>query len=131
MEQMHHSPPIFIPTPQITEMDSRRKFLFKLAATAGAPALFASRALGQTPPPPVKLEETDPMAVALGYKMDTTKVDKTKYPQHNPEQKCVGCALYQEKAGEPMSPCLTFQGKLVTPNGWCVTFAKKPEPAKP
>ena len=112
-------------------MDSRRKFLFKLAATAGAPALFASRALGQTPPPPAKLEESDPVATALGYKEDTAKVDKTKYPNHTPEQKCTGCALYTGKPGDADGPCATFQGKLVKAGGWCATFVKKPEqPAK-
>lgn len=110
-------------------MNSRRKFLFKLAVSAATPALLCSRALAQTPPP-VKLEETDPVATALGYKTDTTKVDKQKYPQHTDEQKCSACALYTGKAGEAEGPCSAFGGKIVTAGGWCAAFAKKPEPAK-
>jgi len=110
-------------------MNSRRHFLVKLVASTGTPALLWCRALAQTPPP-VKLEETDPIALALGYKADTTKVDAQKYPLHTNEQKCSGCAFYQEKAGEALSPCTVFGGKLVPPGGWCSGFAKKPAAVK-
>jgi hypothetical protein len=112
-------------------MHSRRNFLFKLAVSAGTPALLCSRALAQTPPPPVKLEESDPVATALGYKEDTTKVDKAKYPNHTPEQKCSACALFTGKAGEANGPCSAFGNKIVLAGGWCSAFAKKPEPPKP
>lgn len=111
-------------------MNSRRHFLVTLLASAGTPALLAGRALAQTPPPPVKLEETDPIALALGFKLDTTKVDAQKYPLHTSEQKCSGCALYQEKSGEALSPCTVFGGKLVPPGGWCSGYAKKPVAVK-
>lgn len=111
-------------------MNSRRNFLFKLVASTGTPALLCGRSLGQAPPPPVKLEETDPVAMALGYKEDTTKVDAAKYPLHTAEQKCSACALYTGKPGEATGPCTAFGGKIVTANGWCAAFAKKPEPAK-
>lgn len=74
----------------------------------------------------MKLEETDPVATALGYKEDTTKVDATKYPQHKNDQKCDGCALYTGKAGDATGPCSAFGGKIVTSGGWCAAFAKKP-----
>ena len=111
-------------------MDTRRNFLSKLAVSAAMPALWCGHAFAQAPPPPVKLTEDDPMAVALGYKEDTTKVDKAKYPQHTNEQKCEGCALYTGKAGEASGPCSAFAGKIVLAGGWCAAFAKKPEPAK-
>jgi High potential iron-sulfur protein len=109
-------------------MDSRRRFLFKLAASASAPVALGSRVFGQAPPPPppVKLEESDPVATALGYKTDTNKVDKTKYPQHKDEQVCSGCALFTPKAGEEFAPCSAFGGKLVANKGWCAAYAKKP-----
>lgn len=91
--------------------------------------MLASRALAQSPPP-VKLEETDPVAMALGFKFDTTKVDGTKYPMHRVDQKCVDCTLYQEKAGETSGPCTTFANKLVPAAGWCVAYAKKPPASK-
>jgi hypothetical protein len=115
-------------------MNSRRLFLRKLAISATAPAMLGGRLLAQdTPPPtttpaPVKLDEADPVAVALGYKMDTAKVDQTKYPQHKPEQRCAACALVApgSPAGDFL-PCTAIQGKLVAANGWCMAFAKKPE----
>lgn len=111
-------------------MNSRRNFLFKLAVSATTPALLCGRALAQTPPP-VKLEETDPVAMALGYKEDTAKVDGAKYPQHKSDQKCDGCALYTGKAGDATGPCSAFGGKIVTAGGWCAAYAKKPDPVKP
>jgi hypothetical protein len=112
-------------------MNTRRRFLTRLVASAGVPALLCGRAFAQAPPPPVKLEESDPVATALGYKEDTTKVDAVKYPLHKAEQKCVNCALYQGKPGEASGPCAAFGGKLVTEAGWCSVYAKKPEPVKP
>lgn len=110
-------------------MNSRRHFLFKLAVTT--PVVLGAQLLAQTTPPPaVKLEETDPVAIALGYKTDTTKVDAVKFPQHKPEQKCSNCALVTpgSKEGE-FIPCTAFQNKLVAANGWCAAWAKKPDPA--
>lgn len=124
-------------------MNSRRHFLYKLAISATAPAALGGRLLAQDTPapvpapapatPPVKLEETDPVAVALGYKMDTTKVDAQKYPQHKAEQHCAVCALVTPGApAGDFIPCTAFQNKLVAANGWCMAFVKKPEtPAAP
>ncbi|WP_221031268.1 high-potential iron-sulfur protein [Actomonas aquatica] len=101
----------------------RRRFLKQFAATVGAAALLplAARAAGAE-----ELTETDPTAMALGYKKDTTKVDKTKYPQHTPAQKCSGCALYTGKPGDKQGPCTAFANKIVKADGWCMAYAKKP-----
>jgi High potential iron-sulfur protein len=112
-------------------MNTRRNFLSKLAVSAALPAVWCGQAFAQTPPPPVKLTETDPMAVALGYKEDTTKVDAAKYPRHKPEQRCDNCVLYSGKPGEASGPCSGFAGKIVTAAGWCSIWVKKPEPVKP
>jgi High potential iron-sulfur protein len=111
-------------------MNTRRNFILKLAVSAAAPLALASRVCGQAPPPPAKLEETDPMAMALGYKEDSTKADGAKYPNHKPEQICSGCVLYQGKPGEANGPCGAVGGKIVMAAGWCSIYAKKPEPAK-
>jgi len=111
-------------------MHSRRTFLLKLAASAATPALLCGRALAQTPPPPVKFEETDPVAMALGFKLDSTKVDAQKYPLHTNAQTCAGCLLYQGKPGDASGPCTTASGKLVPAAGWCAVFVKKPDAAK-
>jgi hypothetical protein len=110
-------------------MNSRRNFLIKLAVSA--PAALGCGLFAQTPPPAVKLEESDPVATALGYKEDGAKVDAQKYPQYKPDQKCSVCALYTGKPGEATGPCTAFQNKIVNANGWCAAFAKKPEPPKP
>ena len=107
-------------------MHSRRTFLLKLVASAGPAVMLTGRALAQSPPPPAKLDETDPVAMALGFKLDSTKVDVQKYPRHANDQRCSGCTLYQGKAGEALGPCLTVGGKLVPAGGWCSVFVKKP-----
>jgi hypothetical protein len=98
----------------------RRRFLQFSAITIGASALGAS-AYAQ----PAKVPESDPQAVALGYKEDTTKVDKAKYPKHAPTQMCKNCQFYQGKASDQWGPCPLFGGKLVHSSGWCSAYVKK------
>jgi hypothetical protein len=100
---------------------SRRAFV--VTVVAGTSALAASRVSAQAAAP--KLEESDPQAVALGYKADATKVDKAKYPQHAATQACNGCNFYQGKPTDAMAPCQLFAGKQVAGKGWCSAFAKK------
>ena len=102
----------------------RRRFLKQLAASIGATTLMSLPI--RAADAPAVLEESDPTAMALGYKKDTTKVDQTKYPQHKPDQKCVGCLLYTGKPDAAEGPCTAFANKLVTKNGWCMAYAKKP-----
>ena len=100
--------------------------MLKLVASTATPVLLGGRAVAESPPPPAKLEEADPVATALGFKLDTTKVDAQKYPRHANDQQCSGCTLYQGKAGDGLGPCLTVGGKLVPAAGWCAVYAKKP-----
>ena len=100
---------------------SRRTFVMTLVAGSGA--LAASLASAQAAAP--VLAEADPQAVALGYKADTTKVDKTKYPQHAVTQICSNCNFYQGKPTDAMAPCQLFAGKQVASKGWCSAWAKK------
>jgi hypothetical protein len=72
-----------------------------------------------------KLDEKDPQAVALGYKHDTSKVDKAKFAKHDVSQKCSNCQLYQGKPGDAWGPCPIFAGKQVSANGWCNSYVKK------
>ena len=100
-------------------LDNRRTFLFRLA---GGSAVLASSALAQPAP---KLPETDPQAIALGYRLDTTKVDAKKFPKHEVAQKCGNCQLYQGAANDAFGPCPLFAGKLVSVNGWCSAWVKR------
>ncbi|MBC8750103.1 MULTISPECIES: high-potential iron-sulfur protein [Paraburkholderia] len=69
--------------------------------------------------------ENDPTAQALGYKMDASKVDKTKSPRYQAGQTCANCQLYQGKPGSTNGPCPTYGGKLVDAKGWCNAYVKK------
>ncbi len=111
-------------------MNSRRQFLHRLAITAGSPLFLTLRSHAQDAPPAIELPEDDPVAMALGYKKDHTKVDATKFPMYKPENICEKCVLYTGKPGDPMGPCQVFQNKLVHAQGWCASFAPKP-PAVP
>lgn len=106
--------------------NTRRHFLRKFTATLGAPLVLSPHVFAQDAPKEEILKEDDPAAVALGYKEDTTKVDKAKYPQHKDDQVCEGCLLAPvAKEGDRIA-CTAFQNKLVTKKGWCMAFAKKP-----
>jgi hypothetical protein len=71
------------------------------------------------------LSESDPQAVALGYKADASKVDKAKFPQYVPAQACSGCNFYQGKPADAMAPCQLFANKQVAGKGWCSAWVKK------
>lgn len=100
---------------------SRRVFMMQVAVT-GATALVAAHASAQTP---AMVVETEPQAVGLGYKADTTKVDAKKFPKHAVTQVCSNCALYQGKATDKAGGCPLFAGKQVAAAGWCSAYAKK------
>jgi hypothetical protein len=69
--------------------------------------------------------DTDPQAIALGYKNDASKADKAKYPKYAAGQNCANCALYQAKAGDAAGACPLFAGKQVSAKAWCSAWAKK------
>ena len=73
---------------------SRRTFI-RIVPIAGA-ALLAARASRAA-----DVDAKDPQAVALGYVVDATKADKTKYPNYAAGQDCATCQLYQ---GMPATP---------------------------
>ncbi|WP_395669885.1 high-potential iron-sulfur protein [Rhodoferax sp.] len=100
-------------------MSNRREFIVQVSLGGGA--LLAGSAFAQG----TMLSETDKQAVTLGYKADTTKVDKTKFPKHTVDQKCSNCVLYQGKASDKAGGCGAFPGKQVAGNGWCSAWAKK------
>ena len=100
-------------------MTQRREFIIQFSA--GSAALITGQAFAQAP----MLAETDPQAVALGYKADTTKVDKVKFPKHAADQTCSNCVLYQGKATDAAGGCPLFGTKQVAGKGWCSAWAKK------
>jgi hypothetical protein len=100
-------------------MSNRREFIVQFCV--GTSALLANQAFAQG----AMLTDSDPQAVALGYKSDGTKTDKTKFPKYTAAQHCSTCALFQGKAGDKAGPCPLYAGKQVSANGWCSAYAKK------
>lgn len=100
---------------------SRRTFLITSLGAVSALALSSREALADAP----KVAESDPTAVALGYKMDASKVDKAKYPKYAAGEKCSNCQFFQGKATDAFAPCPMFGGKQVANAGWCSAYSKK------
>jgi hypothetical protein len=99
---------------------TRRTFISVAAGLASA-ASFGRYALADAG----VVQESDANAVALGYKMDASKVDKTKYPQFQAGQTCASCQFFQGKTGDAMAPCTVFGGKRVNAKGWCSAYMKR------
>ena len=99
-------------------MTTRRIFLTSIPASALAVALGNANGAAI-------LAETDPTAVALGYKADAKKVDTKKFPAYKAGQQCANCKLYAGNPTDPAAPCSIFAGKSVMGKGWCVAWAKK------
>ena len=101
-------------------MPTRRKFLYALSGATLA-LTVARTASAQA----ARLQESDSLAVSLGYKHDATKVDSKKFPAYAAGRNCAGCQLYQAKATDPWGACSAVGGKLVNAKGWCVVWSKK------
>jgi hypothetical protein len=121
-------------------MNSRRNFIKKsltiLTAVPAAAVItragFVSEAKAQAT---TALPVDHPMATALGYYEDATKVDTTKWPKRAGEegakQFCYNCQLTTEKGlkvegrEEDFVRCAIFPDGLVTANGWCNSWVLK------
>ena len=99
-----------------------RRMFFLQAAAAGS-ALTSLKAGAQAQP---RVAETDPQAIALGYKHDGKTVDKQKFPKHDESQVCANCQLFQGKPQDEWGGCALFAGKQVAGPGWCSAWIKKP-----
>lgn len=103
-------------------LSNRRRFIkiavSSLAAAPFASALVSAPAHAQTLP---LVSETDPQAMALGYKADATKAAARKDAQ----AACSNCNFFTGKAGAAEGPCAIFPGKAVSAKGWCTAWAKK------
>ena len=105
----------------------RRGFL-KMGVTAGGGVLALSAI-------PIQLSaqdmvaESEPLAQAMGYVADASKVDTAKFPKRAGEagakQFCHNCALYAGEADSESAPCSIFQNRLVAGAGWCNAWVAK------
>jgi hypothetical protein len=105
--------------------DRRTVLKSALAGLATLPAAgLIGEAAAQGAPP--KLDEKDPLAVAMGYVHDVKQVDPNKTPQFKPGSNCANCLQLTGKEGDTWRPCNIFPGKLVNANGWCKVWVAKP-----
>jgi hypothetical protein len=74
---------------------------------------------------PARLDESDALATALGYKHDATKVDVKKFPTYAAGRNCANCELFQGAASAAWAGCGAVGGRHVNAKGWCVAWAKK------
>lgn len=70
-----------------------------------------------------KAEENEPKALAVGYRHDTSKVDRARYPKHQPSQNCANCLAYAPaKPTDEWGECDLMSDRLVHRNGWCSSY---------
>lgn len=108
------------------ESQARRRFL-KLAVAGAVAAPIASTLLpriARADDMP-HLSESDPTAMALGYKEDATKVDKTKFSMYKEGSMCSNCKFWTGNAGDAYGPCQLFPGKATNAKGWCSGYNPK------
>ena len=101
-------------------MPDHNRRVFLLHAVAGSAALSAAPGAGaQAAAEPVK--ETDAYPKSMGFRLNTTSVDKAKFPRHEASQKCSSCQLFSGKDGDALGTCSFFK-RQVPPDGWCRNF---------
>jgi hypothetical protein len=107
-----------------SSFDRRTLLKTAIAGFIAAPAagLISKAHAADTP----HLDEKDPLAVAMGYVHDATKVDKAKNPQYKAGSACHNCVQLTGKEGDEWRPCNIFPGKLVHKDGWCKVWSLKP-----
>lgn len=109
-----------------TETLSRRKLLGASLLALSAIPVVVETAFAQAKPKVLpELKVDDPAAKALGYVLDSTKVDGKANPMHKLTQLCSNCLQWAEKSSMPLGRCNLFPGKLVRADGWCKVYIKK------
>ncbi len=103
-------------------MTTRRTFVL-----GSVPAVALALATGRhASAAPARLEETDPIAVALGYKHVASQVDAKKFPSVATGRNCANCLQFQGKGSDQWGLCPAVGGKLVDAKGWWAAWGPKP-----
>ena len=102
---------------------NRRNFL-KLGGGALALTAIPVKLLAED-----EVTEEEPLAQAMGYVKDASKVDTAKFPKRagdaGAKQFCNNCALYAGEADADTAPCSIFQNRPVRGAGWCNAWVAK------
>lgn len=97
---------------------TRRAILLVPAAAPGA-WLVATEAAASLK----KVDESEPKATAIGYRHDSAKVDRARYPKHQLDQRCHNCLAWgPEKPGDEWGECDLMSDRLVHRDGWCSSY---------
>ena len=73
-----------------------------------------------------RVEESEPKATAIGYRHDSVKVDRARYPKHDDTQKCQNCLAWApEKPADEWGECDLMSDRMVNRNGWCSSYKKR------
>jgi hypothetical protein len=99
---------------------TRRAFIVSLAGLASNLLILNNVRADES-----AISESDPTAVALGYKADATQVDKAKYSTYMSGETCSNCQFYQGPASAASAPCPLLGGKPVNGKGWCKGYARR------
>ncbi len=108
--------------PSDTSKISRRQAM-KMAGVAAAVMPLATLLTGRAAWAQEKLSMDDPMAKALQYHDDASKVDPSI--RGGTDRFCHNCIQYTGDPKGATGPCNIFPGKLVSSKGWCMSWVKK------
>jgi hypothetical protein len=98
-------------------MHPKRRRFIKLTATGFLVAPFANTLLSGNAAAAEMVQESDPAAVKLKYKVDATKAPERK----NAEEFCDNCLLYESK-DKASGTCSALGDRLVAAKGWCISW---------
>jgi len=73
-----------------------------------------------------RLDEQDPLAIALGYRHDANTVDADSHPRWQEGQRCAGCSWFAGAEDTEWAACGLLSGALVSSGGWCNGFEERP-----
>ena len=99
--------------------NGRRRFIGLAVSSLAAAPLAGALVSRAAQAAPVPVQESDPTAIALGYKADAAKATARK----DVTETCANCNLYSGKEDAIDGPCELFQGNLVRAKGWCTAWA--------
>jgi hypothetical protein len=105
-----------------------RRSLLKLASlvTLGASVTLGTRKIYSQDLP--KVDPSDPVAQALAYTHNArTNLDRVKVVDGTAagSQFCFNCHYNFDKEVKAWHPCAMFPAKLVSKNGWCMSWRKR------
>lgn len=102
-------------------MNPSNRRTFMLSVAAGGAALACT---GPARAAPKRVEESEPKAISLGYRHDTAKVDRAKFPKHGASEKCSNCITWPGKPADAWAECDLMADRLVAAGGWCSSYVK-------